>query len=562
MLQRLYVKNYAIIDELEIHFSPHFTCITGETGAGKSILIDALALLLGERADSGVLADAQQKGVVEGEFVLPDDEPIRELFAAFDWDWDRQVIIRRELLPPAKGSGKSRAFVNDTPAHLQQLQQLTRYLVDLHQQFDTLQLLQSGFQREVIDAFCHHSDLLHRYHQHFHELVQRQQQLTALQTSYQQALRELDYDQFLLQELQDAHFQEHEIEQLEEEQRLLEHIAGIRQSIEQAYQLLNGDVSGEYAAILAQLKQAKDLLESAAGLHRLFQPLADRLHSAYIELQDIADELSRQMDGVMHQPGRLEQVQERLSLAYRLMKKHQVQDTAGLLARQRQLEEKIQQVSLSDEQIQRLQKEMATLQETLQHEADEISRNRQAVAGPFAAQVNQLLGRIGMPNARLQVAIQPAPLGEWGSDDVQFLWDANQTGQFISIRQVASGGELSRLMLCIKSLVAAHMQLPTLIFDEIDQGISGEAARQVGLLLAGLARQHQIICITHQPQIASRADRHLMVYKEKVKHKIATRVQPLEGEARVEAIARMLAGNHLTPAAIENARELIERPAE
>lgn len=560
MLQRLYVKNYAIIDELEVQFSPHFTCITGETGAGKSILIEALSLLLGERADTGVLADPSQKGIVEGVFLLPDDPDIRQLFEAFDWDWDTQVIIRRELLPASKASSKSRAFVNDTPANLQQLQQLTRYVVDLHQQFDTLQLLQSGFQREVIDALCHHEELLQHYRRHYRTLVEQQQELERLQTSYQQALRELDYDQFLLQELQEARFQELEIEQLEEEQQLLEHIGSVRQSVEQAYQLLQGGYDAEQPSAITQLYQARHQLESAAAQYRLLQPVADRLQSAYIELQDIADELARLMDTITDQPDRLMQVQERLSLAYKLLKKHQVQDTAGLLQKQHELEEKVRRISLNDEQIRQLQDQIAQLQVVIQQQADELSRHRQAAAGPFAEQVNQLLRQVGMPNARLQVVVQPAPLGEWGHDDIQFLWDANQTGQFVSIRQVASGGELSRLMLCIKSLVASHMQLPTLIFDEIDQGISGEAARQVGLLLAELARHHQIICITHQPQIAGRADTHLMVYKEKVKHKITTRVQSLEGEARVEAIARMLSGDHPTRAALENARELIARP--
>ncbi|MBX5438489.1 MAG: DNA repair protein RecN [Thermoflavifilum sp.] len=560
MLQRLYVKNYAIIDELEIHFSPHFTCITGETGAGKSILMEALSLLLGERADTGVLADPMQKAVVEGVFLLPDDEHVKELFAGFDWDWDQQVIIRRELLPASKGTGKSRAFVNDTPANLQQLQQLTRYLVDLHQQFDTLQLLQTGFQREVIDALCHHDDLLRSYRQHYQELLRQQQELNRLQAQYQQALRELDYDQFLLQELQEAGFRELEIEQLEEEQRLLEHVTAVRQALDQAYQVLQGNEESGQASLVAQLRQVKHFLESAAVQHRLFQPLADRLQSAYVELNDIADELARQMDTIVDQPDRLVQIQERLSLAYKLMKKHQVQDTAGLLQKQRELEEKIQQITLNDEQIRRLQDSIRELQALIAQQAGELSEHRRVVAGPFAEQVNQLLRQIGMPNARLQVAMQPAPLSDSGSDDIQFLWDANQTGQFVSIRQVASGGELSRLMLCIKSLVAADMQLPTLIFDEIDQGISGEAARQVGLLLADLARHHQIICITHQPQIASRAHTHLMVYKEKLKHKIVTRVQTLEGEARVEAIARMLSGDHPTRAAMENARELIAQP--
>ncbi|MCL6525170.1 MAG: DNA repair protein RecN [Thermoflavifilum sp.] len=559
MLQRLYIKNYAIIDELEIHFSPHFTCITGETGAGKSILIDALALLLGERADPSVLADPQQKAVVEGVFVLPEEQAVRELFAAFDWDWDQQVIIRRELLPPTKGSIKSRAFVNDTPANLQQLQQLTQFLVDLHQQFDTLQLLHAGFQREVLDALCHHSDLLNSLREHFRQLQQLQHQLQTLEAQHQQALRELDYDQFLLQELQEARFQEQEIEQLEEEQRLLEHIASIRQSVDQAYQLMVSDVDEASISVLAQLRQAKHFLESAAMQHRLLQPLADRLHSVYIEIQDIADELSREMNRLVDQPERLQQVQERLSLAYRLMKKHQVQDTAGLLAQERLLENKVQQVSLSDEQIHQLQAEISALQETLAKEAAEISRNRQAAAAPFAAQVNQLLNRIGMPHARLEVSIQPTTLSETGQDDVQFLWDANQTGQFISIKQVASGGELSRLMLCIKSLVASHMRLPTLIFDEIDQGISGEAARQVGHMLAQLAEHHQIICITHQPQIASRADMHLLVFKEKISHQMVTRVKQLQDEDRVEAIARMLSGDHPTRAALENARELMSK---
>lgn len=549
MLQKLTVKNYAIIDHLEIDFSGSLNIITGETGAGKSILMGALSLILGQRADPGVLFDKSGKCVVEGMFRIKKAQ-VAEFFQQHELDLEEDsLIIRREI----SAAGKSRAFVNDTPVNLSQLQDLSGYLVDLHQQFDTLELEKSDFQRRVVDALVNKPEQLQQYQQQWQRYTQVQRSLKQLQDQRDSANKELDYNKFLLDELEEAAFMDNEIESLDAELKTLSHAEEIKNTLSKAVFQLKEDEQ----PILQQLRQLQSSLQGLAGFQAELPGLAERLQSSYLELQDIAGEIERINDGVQHDAARIEQVNERLTTGYRLMKKHGVQTTAALLEIKASLGQRVESALNMDEQIAQLEKELAALQQSLQKVADAITALRKQQAEPFEKKVNALLAQVGMPNARLKVDIALGQLQAYGQDNIEFLFDANKSGQFAPIRKVASGGELSRLMLCIKSLVAQSVALPTLIFDEIDTGISGEAARQVGVILKDLAHAHQIICITHQPQIAGKANAHYFVYKENKGGKVTTGVRLLTQEERINAIAQMLSGEKPTAAALENAREMV-----
>jgi DNA repair protein RecN (Recombination protein N) len=548
MLQKLTIKNYAIIDRLEVDFSGNLNVITGETGAGKSILLGALSLILGERADPGVLFDKTGKCVVEGVFKVKKAQ-VADFFRQHELDLEDQLILRREI----SAAGKSRAFVNDTPVNISQLAELSTYLVDLHQQFDTLELGKADFQRQVIDALVNKPEQLQQYQQSWQEFVQLGNRLKQLQEQRDTANKELDYNRFLLDELSEAAFTDNEIEDVDAELKVLNHAEEIKNALTRICFQLTEDEQ----PVLQQLKQLQASLQNLSGFHRDVPPLAERLQSSYLELRDIAGEIENLNDHIQYDSARIEQLNERLAAGYRLMKKHGVQTTAALLEIKGTLEQKVSNVLNLDEQLNSLEQEQAALQQSLQQQAAAITAARKQQVTPFEKKVNTLLAQVGMPNARLKVELAQGPLNAYGQDHIEFLFDANKSNQFAPLRKVASGGELSRLMLCIKSLVARSVALPTLIFDEIDTGISGEAARQVGIILKDLARSHQIICITHQPQIAGKADTHYFVYKETRGGKVATNIRTLTEEERINAIAQMLSGEKPTAAALENAKELV-----
>ncbi|WP_109700047.1 DNA repair protein RecN [Chitinophaga deserti] len=548
MLYRLVIQNYAIIDELEVGFAGNLNVITGETGAGKSILLGALSLILGERADPGVLFDKTRKCVIEGAFRVKTAQ-VQPFFEANELDLDDPVIIRREI----SAAGKSRAFINDTPVNLSQLQELSALLVDLHQQFDTLELEKSNFQREVVDALAGHADLLQAYGKRFAQYARLQKELREMTAMRDHANKEADYNKFLLDELLDINLQENEIENLEAEQQLLSHSEEIKGTLNRIYFQLKEDEQ----PLLQQLRQLQQSLHSLAAFHKEVPALAERMQSSYLELQDLAAEVERLNDQVQFDGGRMEELNERLAIAYKLLKKHGVQDTAALLAIRDSLQEKLDGVLNLDDRIRETEKQVAECQETLEKEAQVLSEQRRAQTAPFEAKVNDLLAQVGMPNARIRVDITEGALQAFGKDNIEFMFDANRSNQFGPIRKVASGGELSRLMLCIKSLVARSVALPTLIFDEIDTGISGEAAKQVGVIMKELARGHQVICITHQPQLAGKADAHYFVYKQLIDDKVKTGVRLLSQDERITAIAKMLGGEKPTQAALENAREMV-----
>jgi DNA repair protein RecN (Recombination protein N) len=557
MLQKLFIQNYAIIDELEIGFSGKLNIITGETGAGKSIIVGALGLILGERADSTALVNKEKKCIVEGNFNAEGRKEIRNFLKENDLDVEEQLVLRREIAV----NGKSRAFINDTPVNLDQLRQLSSLLVDLHQQFDSLQVGETDFQRQVLDALAGHFDLIEEYQNKFHQWQNIKKELAILQQQKKDFDKEADYNQFQFNELEQASFRENELEGLDAELKLLNNSEGIKAALAKVF----FELKESETPVVQQLKILANQLQSFSSLHPDIPTLVERLQSAQIELQDVAGETDRISSHVNYDPKKIQQIDERISIGYKLLKKHGVKTTNELLEIQKQLQEKLQTVLNIDEAIQQKEKAMEKLFVEARQLAGRISEARKKQIKPFEKKVNDLLTQVGMPNARLSVETGLAlSLHEYGADEIEFLFDANlptgqagKSGQFQPVRKVASGGELSRLMLCIKSLVAQSIDLPTLIFDEIDTGISGEAARQVGIIMKGLAGKRQVICITHQPQLAGKADAHFFVYKHIVKDAVKTNIRRLTDEERITAIAKMLSGEKPTAAAIENAREMV-----
>ncbi|HUX83794.1 MAG TPA: DNA repair protein RecN [Chitinophagaceae bacterium] len=548
MLQRLSIQNYAIIDALEIGFSPHLNIITGETGAGKSILLGALQLILGERADLDALPDRQKKCVIEGVFTCRDTR-VTQFLESQGLDREPTTMVRREISP----NGKSRAFINDTPVNLDQLGELASVLVDLHQQFDTRKLGQSDVQMEILDAVCDQLDKVKAYRETYQSWKEAGVELERIRRQSLAAARELDYHRFLSDELEGLNFLPSEIENLEVELKQLTHGEDIRSALEEAYGRLE---EGE-SPLLVQIRQVQSRIQAVSGFHPELGNLAERMGKALVELRDIAQDLSRISGKLPFDQSRLAQVNDRISEGYRLFKKHGVSSTGALLDLQESLRGKLAQaVGLEDEVRAGEEKREAT-RKILIAQAEGLSARRKQEGEGLVKNIHRLLRKVGMPSARLRVELRPCEAGPNGIDSLEFLFDPNSQDHFLPLRKVASGGELSRLMLCIKSLVARSAEMHTLIFDEIDTGISGEAAKQVGALLQELSVSHQVICVTHQPQIAGKADLHLYVSKEQAGDRVVTRIRALDVEERVTVIARMLAGEMPTAAAMQNAREMV-----
>jgi DNA repair protein RecN (Recombination protein N) len=517
--------------------------------------VGALGLILGDRVDSAVLVNKEKKCIVEGTFSAGNKKTVKEFLKENDpdnyrEDAEEELVVRREI----GINGKSRAFINDAPVNLSQLQHLSSLLVDLHQQFDTLELGESDFQREVIDALGGNAGWLNEYQSVFHLWQKVKKECEALKSQKQQFDKEADYNQFQYSELEQAGLKENELEIIDGELKMLSNAEGIKGVLSKVY----FELQESETPLVQQIKSLLNQLNTFQSYHPDLSFLLQRLRSVQIELQDVADEVGRISDHVNYDPEKIEQLNERLSSGYKLLKKHGVQTTNELLLIQQQLAEKMQAVLNIDEAILQKEKQSAQLMNEGLTMAKKISAIRQQQIKPLEDKVNKLLIQVGMPNARLKVEIKNEPeLNQFGLDAIDFLFDANKSGQFQPVRKVASGGELSRLMLCIKSLVAESIDLPTMIFDEIDTGISGEAAKQVGIILKVLAVKRQVICITHQPQIAGKADSHFYVYKEIVKDMVKTNIRRLTTEERITTIAKMLSGEKPTAAALENAKEMV-----
>jgi len=549
MLTHLDIQNYILIDELKINLSNQLSVITGETGAGKSIIMGALGLILGDRADSTVCRNPEKKCVIEGVFTLANKNQYAAFFEANDLDLADELIIRREI----NAQGKSRAFINDTPINLNELRQLTSQLVDLHQQFDTLSLGDMEFQRTVLDALANVHKELETYQATYFDWKAATKHLNELIEQKENFDQTVAYKSHLLEELTTLHLQENELEQLESDLKFMENAADIKVQLTKSIHAL--DESDQ--PILQQIKQIGNNLESITKFQNDFAPLLERLKAAQIELADITSELHTWQDKMDIDASKISVMQERLSQGYHLQKKHKVQSTAALLELQLALSKDLEAVLHIDEAIETYTKKVAAAEKDLTTRAANLSDKRKKQTAPFTKQVNHLLQQVGMPNAQLKVQLDTVPFNQFGIDKIDFLFDANNTQKFEPIKKVASGGELSRLMLCIKSLVGKSIDLPTMIFDEIDSGISGEPAKQVGLLLQELGQARQVLCITHQPQIAAKGQAHLYVYKNQEGNTTHTHVRALEAAERVIHIARMIGGDPPSKAALEHANELL-----
>ncbi|MBS1584227.1 MAG: DNA repair protein RecN [Bacteroidetes bacterium] len=552
MLQKLVIRNYAIIDNLVIEPDNNLNTVTGETGAGKSIILGALSLILGERADSSVLINKDEKCVVEGYFDVKDNNTFKAALRAEELDEDDQCIIRREI----STSGKSRAFVNDTPVNLTVLNKLTSLLVDLHQQFDHLALEDDHFQMDVLDALAGNGALVKNYVALYKQYRKLTQQLNEHRQQQGQWQKEADYKQFLLDELTQVSFKPGEIEDADQQLKQMSHaerIIGVLQASRQVLEEGEQPLTNEIKRISQQLQSIGDVMADV-------NPLQERLASVFAELKDIASELESVEARVNLDAELMQQLQERIDIGYKLLKKHAVRSTDELIALQQQLETELSATKSLGDTIEKLESEQSAVYKQVEEEAKKISAQRKKTAPVVAQKITELLGLVGMPNARFEIEItQSKSPGPIGSDDVAFLLDANKSDRFQPVYKAASGGEMSRIMLCIKSLTAKAMHMPTLIFDEVDTGISGEAARQVGILLRDLSEYHQVICITHQPQVAARGSRHFYVYKdEDSKARITTKVRVLKQDERVLAIARMIGGEQPSDAAMQNAKELVD----
>ena len=549
MLVKLEIQNYILIDQLSIDLSSQLSVITGETGAGKSIIMGALGLILGDRADSTVCRNAEKKCFIEGTFQLNHKEQYTTFFETNDIELTGELIIRREI----SAQGKSRAFINDTPINLNELKQLTSQLVDLHQQFDTLTLGDTDFQRTVIDALANLQKEVLQYQQAYHAWKENEKHLHELIAQKEAFEKTESYNKHLLQELAELNLQANELEEIEKELKFLENAVQIKAQIDASVQQLESSDN----PIVQQIKQIGHSLESIVKWQPDFEGLLIRLKTAQIELADIAGELIVWQDKIDFDGNKIITYQDRLSLGYSLQKKHKVQTTNELLAIQSQLEKELEAVLNLEESIAQLTATVAEQSKQVSTIAKSLSEKRTKQVNPFTKNVNQLLHQVGMPNAKIKVTIEQVPFNQYGQDKIDILFDANNTNRFEPIRKVASGGELSRLMLCIKSLVAKSVDLPTMIFDEIDTGISGEPAKQVGLLLQQLGQNRQVLCITHQPQIAAKGHTHLYVYKEQKGTETQTHLKNLSNEDRVLHIARMIGGDPPSKTAMSNAQELM-----
>lgn len=550
MIKKLHIHNYAIIDELQIDFSEGLTIITGETGAGKSILIGALGLIMGNRADTKSLYDETEKSVVEGVFDISSYDLI-PFFEANELDYDPELVIRRELSP----TGKSRAFINDTPVNLSTLQQLSSTLIDLHQQFDTLDIHETSFQLRVLDALAENKNLLVAYRRQFRQFEADKTRLASLKSAQANSAKEQDFVSFQLTELDEAALTDGEQEALEEEHMRLTNAEDIKRNMSAAFLALSEDES----AIISQLDEILHAVQAVKKFDKDIEAVHQRLEGIKYELDDLSRELERLSEGTEFDPERLNEIQTRLDMIYRLQAKHQVNSVVQLLEIQESLRSRLQAVDDLSEQITELEAGIAKQQEQLYEIADNLSARRKSVVADFETQVVAMLRLLSMEHARLEVSIDTLPaLGPTGLDEVNFLFAANMGSRLQMIKDVASGGEIARLTLVIKSLVASAIPLPTLIFDEIDTGISGGVALKMGQILRALSDQHQVVSITHSPQVASKADAHYFVFKEIIGNRTATSVKQLDMEGRIAAIAIMLSQNPPTESALKNAKELLE----
>ncbi len=551
MLRSLYIQNYALIEKLDISFSSGFSVITGETGAGKSIILGAIGLLLGQRADVKAIRVGASKCIIEARFDIS-AYSMQLFFEENELEYEEECILRREV----SASGKSRAFINDTPASLAQMKELGELLIDVHSQHQNLLLNKEGFQLNVLDILSHNEEALSAYQNIFGEWKEAQQDLEALVACANQDKSDEDYIRFQLEQLEEAHLSVGEQEELEQEADTLSHAEEIKAGLYRVGQTLYSDEGG----LLSGLKEC---LNTMLGLQRVYPvagELAERMESTYIELKDISQEVSDKEDEIEFNPERLEEVNERLNLIYTLQQKHRVATVGELLTLTDEYTAKLSAITSSDERIEELKARCDALYNKVKKQAVVLTKARIAAACEVEKQMAARLIPLGMPNVRFQVEIgvRKEP-GIHGADTVNFLFSANKNGALQSISSVASGGEIARVMLSIKAMIAGAVKLPTIVFDEIDTGVSGEIADRMADIMQEMGEQdRQVISITHLPQIAARGRAHYKVYKQDNETETNSHIRRLTDDERVEEIAHMLSGAKLTEAALNNARALME----
>ncbi len=550
MIKTLQIKNYAIIESLEIQFSKGLTIITGETGAGKSILLGALGLIMGKRADTKALYDVTKKCVIEAFFEVDRYSGLKAFFEANDIDYEEETVVRRELMP----SGKTRAFVNDTPVNLKVLQQLSNSLIDLHQQFDTQDINDVSFQLRMVDALADNGAIIEKYEQLFKIYQSNQRQLKKLILQNETATKETDFLNFQLEEFNTAELIANEQTGLESELSTLNNAEEIKSKLNGAFMHL----SESEQSVLSQLETLGLSLNQIRKYKPTLNPLVEKYDGIVLELGEIANEFESIANETEYHPERATEVQTRLDLIYRLQKKHGVNSIPALLEIQADITQQLSAYGDLSNEIIALENAITKAELQLRKIANQLTKRRKSIVNGFLQLVHQQLSLLSMEHAQLQVSIQPSEiLLPTGADIVEFLFAPNKGSRFLSIKQVASGGELSRLTLCIKSLVASAIPLPTLIFDEIDAGVSGDVALKMGRILRKLSNEHQVVVITHSPQVASKADAHYFVYKRVDGERTKTKVRALDKQERVRAIATMLSTNPPSESAIENAKELL-----
>lgn len=548
MLKHLLIKNYALIQHLEIEPSAHLNIITGETGAGKSIMLGAVGLLLGKRADTKVLFNEDHKCIIEGQFDI-ENYRLQNLFDEEELDYASLSIFRREISP----SGKSRAFINDTPVTLDILKRIGDRLMDVHSQHETLHLGKHNYQLAFIDAFAGTRALREAYKNDYKTFRSALLHLENLKRENNEISKEADYHSFLLNELVEAKLKSGEQEELEASLEVMEHAEEIKLKLNESLSVLSNN---EFAAISA-LQQARVLLSQLSKYSKNYASLSERMDSSFIELQDIIRELEKEEDQVEFDPGQTQIMQDRLSLIYQLQQKHQVADVQGLLDLQQDLENKTERFNNMDEEIRKAEADVSKLKKTAEEKANELSKKRAAEFGSLEKNLTDLLSQVGIPDAAIKISNSRTELTETGADQINILFSANKGISPQEVSKVASGGEFSRLMFCVKYILADKVSLPTIIFDEIDTGVSGEIALKLGSMMKLMAKNHQVITISHLPQIAAKGDRHYFVFKDTSDKKTQSKIKVLEESERVEEIAKMIGGENPSGIAFENARELI-----
>ena len=551
MLTALSIKNYALIDDLKVDFPEGFIIITGETGSGKSIMLDALSLILGKRADMSALRNKEEKCIIEAEFSLQNYE-FQPLFQELDIDYDPQTIIRREILP----SGKSRAFVNDVPATLEVLSRLGQVLVDIHSQHQTLALSDTSFQFAIIDAMANDKPLLTEYVQ-LHQLLKKEQKkLEELIEFQKNAKKEYDYNLHQLKELKSATLEEGILEELEESYEEASNIEDIKENVSESLYLLNDENIG----ILNNLRELKRSFSSLTEYKQLYRDLYERIESAFLELEDLASEISDIDESIEADPDNLEQISKQLNKIYSLQKKHSVATVEELIAIQQELEEAVSKTESVDIDLNKQKKIVEEQHTATLKKANQLHKAREKVIPALDKKLTNFMHELGMPNGRFSITLTATDtFFANGNDELSFLFSANKGGDFGQLKKVASGGELSRIMLAVKAIMAEHTALPTIMFDEIDTGVSGEISQKMGDIMKQMSQNRQVFAITHLPQIAAKGAYHFKVFKEDSKGKTTTHLKLLTEEERITELSEMLEGKNSGASARNHAIELLRK---